>query len=100
MRKLEGKVGVITGGSSGIGLATARRFIEEGAHVFITGWRRSELDKAASILGRGVTTVQGPSSSRRTTRASAPGSISSSTAGSPSCDDRHADSRAESSLGE
>jgi NAD(P)-dependent dehydrogenase (short-subunit alcohol dehydrogenase family) len=46
MKKLEGKVAVITGGSSGIGLATAQRFIYEGAYVFITGRRQSELDAA------------------------------------------------------
>src|SRR5947208_11335148 len=57
--KLQNKVAVITGGSSGIGLATARRFVAEGAHVFITGRRRSELDQARSQIGRNVTTVQG-----------------------------------------
>jgi NAD(P)-dependent dehydrogenase (short-subunit alcohol dehydrogenase family) len=47
MKKLEGKVAVITGGSSGIGLATAQRFVsEEGAYVFVTGCRQSELDAA------------------------------------------------------
>ena len=46
MKKLEGKVAVITGGSSGIGLATAQRFASEGAYVFITGRRQSELDAA------------------------------------------------------
>ena len=45
-KKLEGKVAVITGGNSGIGLATARRFVAEGAHVFITGRRQAELDEA------------------------------------------------------
>jgi NAD(P)-dependent dehydrogenase (short-subunit alcohol dehydrogenase family) len=48
MPKLEGKVAVVTGGSSGIGLATAKRFVEEGAFVYITGRRRTELDKAVS----------------------------------------------------
>jgi len=57
--KLEGKVAVITGGSSGIGLAITKRFVAEGAHVFITGRRQSELDKAASEIGRNVTAVQG-----------------------------------------
>ena len=57
--KLQNKVAVITGGSSGIGLATARRFVAEGAHVFITGRRRSELDQARSQIGSNVTTVQG-----------------------------------------
>ena len=59
MPKLDGKVAVVTGGSSGIGLATAKRFVEEGAHVFITGRRQSELDKAKAAIGRSVTTVQG-----------------------------------------
>src|SRR5262245_32664381 len=59
MAKLAGKVAVITGGSSGIGLATARKFVEEGAYVFITGRRQSELDKAKALLGSSVTTVQG-----------------------------------------
>ncbi len=59
MLKLEGKVAVITGGSSGIGLATARRFLEEGAVVYITGRRQSELDKAANLLGKQVVAIQG-----------------------------------------
>ncbi len=58
-RKLEGKVAVITGGSSGIGLATAQRFVSEGAYVFITGRRQSELDAAVKKIGRNVTAVQG-----------------------------------------
>jgi len=57
--KLEGKVAVITGGSTGIGLATARRFVDEGAYVFITGRRQAELDKAKAEIGRNVSTVQG-----------------------------------------
>jgi NAD(P)-dependent dehydrogenase (short-subunit alcohol dehydrogenase family) len=57
--KLDGKIAVITGGSSGIGLATAKRFVEEGAYVFITGRRQSELDRAKSIIGKSVSTVQG-----------------------------------------
>jgi NAD(P)-dependent dehydrogenase (short-subunit alcohol dehydrogenase family) len=56
---LEGKVAVITGGSSGIGLATAKRLAGEGAYVFITGRRQSELDKAKTEIGKNVTTVQG-----------------------------------------
>jgi NAD(P)-dependent dehydrogenase (short-subunit alcohol dehydrogenase family) len=58
-KKLEGKVAVITGGNSGIGLATARRFVAEGAHVFITGRRQAELDEAVKQIGRNVTGVQG-----------------------------------------
>jgi len=57
--KLEGKVAVITGGSSGIGLATAKEFVAEGAYVFITGRRATELDKAAAEIGHNVTPVQG-----------------------------------------
>jgi NAD(P)-dependent dehydrogenase (short-subunit alcohol dehydrogenase family) len=60
MKKLEGKVAVITGGSSGIGLATAQRFAsEEGAYVFITGRRQSELDAAVKQIGKNITGVQG-----------------------------------------
>jgi NAD(P)-dependent dehydrogenase (short-subunit alcohol dehydrogenase family) len=59
MSHLEGKVAVITGGSSGIGLATAKRFVREGAFVFITGRRESELDKAKAEIGKNVTAVQG-----------------------------------------
>ncbi|WP_248746976.1 glucose 1-dehydrogenase [Pseudomonas sp. MWU12-2037] len=63
MNKLQGKIAVITGGSSGIGLATAQRFVEEGAYVFITGRRQAELDKAVALIGRNVTAVQGDVSS-------------------------------------
>lgn len=59
MSKLNGKVAVITGGSSGIGLATAQRFVAEGAYVFITGRRQTELDKAKALIGKNVTAVQG-----------------------------------------
>jgi NAD(P)-dependent dehydrogenase (short-subunit alcohol dehydrogenase family) len=59
MGKLEGKVAVVTGGNSGIGLATAKRFVEEGAYVFITGRRQSELDAAVKEIGKNVTCVQG-----------------------------------------
>jgi NAD(P)-dependent dehydrogenase (short-subunit alcohol dehydrogenase family) len=59
MSKLEGKVAVITGGSTGIGFATARLFVKEGANVFITGRRQKELDEAVRAIGRNVTGVQG-----------------------------------------
>lgn len=59
MSGLQNKVAVITGGSSGIGLATAKRFVEEGAYVYITGRRQSELDKAKAVIGKNVTTVEG-----------------------------------------
>src|SRR6478752_326046 len=59
MPKLQGKVAVVTGGSSGLGLATARRFVEEGAFVFITGRRQKELDEAVRSIGRNVIAVQG-----------------------------------------
>src|ERR1700730_10256710 len=58
-QRLDGKVAVITGGNSGIGLATARRFVDEGAYVFITGRRQSELDAAVILIGKDVTGVQG-----------------------------------------
>ena len=59
MSKHEGKVAVITGGNSGIGLATAQRLAAEGAYVFITGRRQSELDAAIKLIGKNVTAVQG-----------------------------------------
>lgn len=58
MNKLAGKVAVITGGSTGIGLATAQLFVSEGAHVYITGRRQSELDAAVQQIGKNVTSVQ------------------------------------------
>jgi NAD(P)-dependent dehydrogenase (short-subunit alcohol dehydrogenase family) len=57
--KLEGKVAVITGGNSGIGLATAQRFVAEGAYVYITGRRQSELDAAVKQIGKSIIAVQG-----------------------------------------
>jgi NAD(P)-dependent dehydrogenase (short-subunit alcohol dehydrogenase family) len=57
--KFEGKIVVITGGNSGIGLATAKRFVTEGAYVFITGRRQNELDVAVSDIGKNVTGIQG-----------------------------------------
>ena len=59
MGKLEGKIALITGGNGGIGLATAKQFVNEGAYVFITGRREPELDAAAKEIGRNVTGVQG-----------------------------------------
>ena len=59
MNMLEGKVAVITGGNSGIGFATAKRFVAEGAYVFITGRRQSELNAAVRDIGKNVTDVQG-----------------------------------------
>jgi NAD(P)-dependent dehydrogenase (short-subunit alcohol dehydrogenase family) len=59
MGKLAGKMAVLTGGTSGIGLATAQRFVAEGAYVFITGRRQAELDAAVQQIGNNVTGVQG-----------------------------------------
>jgi NAD(P)-dependent dehydrogenase (short-subunit alcohol dehydrogenase family) len=59
MRKLEGKVAVITGATSGMALATAKLFVEEGAYVFITGRRQDQLDKAVKEIGGNVTGVRG-----------------------------------------
>jgi NAD(P)-dependent dehydrogenase (short-subunit alcohol dehydrogenase family) len=59
MDKLKGKVALVTGGNSGIGLATAKRFVSEGAYVFITGRRKPELDAAVNEIGSNVTGVQG-----------------------------------------
>src|SRR3989440_6123636 len=59
MGKLDGKIGLITGGNSGIGLATAKEFVNEGAYVFITGRREPELAAAVKEIGRNVTGVLG-----------------------------------------
>jgi NAD(P)-dependent dehydrogenase (short-subunit alcohol dehydrogenase family) len=59
MGKLNGKIALVTGGNSGIGLATAKAFVEEGAYVFITGRREKELSAALKQIGKNVTAVQG-----------------------------------------
>src|ERR1700716_2607911 len=59
MAKLDGKIAVITGGNSGIGLATAKVFVKKGARVYITGRRKPELEAAAGLLGPNATPVQG-----------------------------------------
>jgi NAD(P)-dependent dehydrogenase (short-subunit alcohol dehydrogenase family) len=60
MSKLEGKVALVTGGNSGIGLATAKRFVSDGAYIFITGRRQSELDAAVKQIGENnVSGIQG-----------------------------------------
>ncbi|WP_263381222.1 SDR family NAD(P)-dependent oxidoreductase [Granulicella arctica] len=59
MSLLNGKTAIITGGSSGIGLATAKRFVAEGAFVFITGRRQTELDKAVNEIGKNVSAIAG-----------------------------------------
>src|SRR6267142_3706562 len=59
MGKLEGKIALVTGGNSGIGLATAQQFVNEGAYVFITGRREPELARAVKEIGRNVSGVQG-----------------------------------------
>jgi NAD(P)-dependent dehydrogenase (short-subunit alcohol dehydrogenase family) len=61
--KLAGKIALVTGGNSGIGLATAKRFVDEGAYVFITGRRDRELAAAAKEIGRNVTGMQSDVSS-------------------------------------
>ena len=60
--KLEGKIALVTGGSSGIGFATAQRFVKEGAHVYITGRRQRELDEAVKSIGRNVIGIQADAS--------------------------------------
>jgi NAD(P)-dependent dehydrogenase (short-subunit alcohol dehydrogenase family) len=63
MGKIENKVALITGGSTGMGLATAQRFVAEGAYVFITGRRQQELDAAVALIGNNIEGVQGDISS-------------------------------------
>ena len=60
--KLDGKIALVTGGSSGIGLATAQRFVQEGAYVFITGRRQDALDEAVKTIGRNVAAIQADAS--------------------------------------
>jgi NAD(P)-dependent dehydrogenase (short-subunit alcohol dehydrogenase family) len=63
MGKLDGKVAVITGGTSGMALATAQLFVAEGAYVFVTGRRQKKIDEAVRLIGRNVTGVQGDAAS-------------------------------------
>jgi len=68
MKRLEGKVAVVTGGNSGIGLATAKRFLDEGAKVAISGRNQKTLDEAVKYLGNGtlaVKAVTGTTSGKR-----------------------------------
>jgi NAD(P)-dependent dehydrogenase (short-subunit alcohol dehydrogenase family) len=74
--KLNDKIALVTGGTSGIGLATAQRFVAEGAHVFITGRRQAELDAAVKEIGRNVTGVRATCRSSTTSTASTPPSKS------------------------
>lgn len=66
MGKLDGKIALITGGNSGIGLGTAKRFVNEGAYVFITGRRNAKLAAAMKEIGHEATGVQGDVSNRYT----------------------------------
>jgi hypothetical protein len=71
-KKLEGKVAVITGGNSGIGLATARRFVAEGAQVFITGRRQAELDEGSGTSARTSAACGATSPTSRTSTGCSP----------------------------
>src|SRR6266436_7236724 len=64
-RRLEGQIAVVTGGTSGIGLATAKRFVAEGARVFVTGRRQAELDAAIATIGTRATGIQADSANLR-----------------------------------
>ena len=70
MGKLDGKVAVVTGGNSGIALAAAKRFVEDGAFVFVTGRRQEELDAAVRQIRRSVQAIRGDVSSSRISSAS------------------------------
>ena len=59
MNRLQGKIAVITGGSSGMGFATAEQFVSEGAYVYITGRREKELNTAVAKIGKNIAAVQG-----------------------------------------
>src|SRR5258708_34826268 len=69
MKRLEGKVAVITGGSSGIGYATAKAFVNEGATVYITGRRKEALEAAAAKIGKGCVPVAGDTAKREAVKA-------------------------------
>jgi NAD(P)-dependent dehydrogenase (short-subunit alcohol dehydrogenase family) len=70
--KLSGKIALITGGSSGIGLATAKQFVSEGAYIFITALRQPELDAAVKLIERNVTGIRSDVSASQTSTVSMP----------------------------